>query len=110
MVEVDAHVVAAEGLVGVQDDLEAVAVHAPTLVPLGDVRQAMSSLEAEATPDVGVLGIIQVRALVAGALDAHRFDTGHLETAADPVLPRPTSSQDRKEWGNSRVARCTTRA
>ena len=55
---------AREVLVGVQDHLEAVAVHAPALWPGCHVRQPVGRLEAEAAPEVRVVGAVEVDALV----------------------------------------------
>ncbi len=60
----------AQVLVGVQDHLEAVAVHAAALVARRDVGQPVRRLEDVAAPDVRVVAGVQVHALVLRALDA----------------------------------------
>lgn len=84
VVVVDADVARAQVEVGVQDRLEPVAVHAPALVPLGDLRQAVGAFEHVAAPEVGVLAAVQVHAGVARALDADLVDA-----LGGQVLPHP---------------------
>ena len=68
-----------------QDDLEAVAVHAPARMACRDLGQAVGGLEAEAAPQVDLVRGVQVRALVAGAADADGLDPGHREALANPA-------------------------
>ncbi len=75
-VEVYAHVLRLQVLVGVEDDLETVSVHPSALVSGGDVGEAVRGFKAETSPDVGVVGKVEVCALVQGALHADRGDAG----------------------------------
>ena len=80
-VEVHPEIPTDQVLVGVQDHLEAVAVHPPAGVASGNVRQPVSGLEAKPPPDVGVLGTVQIGALIAGTLDADPFEPGTISRA-----------------------------
>jgi hypothetical protein len=53
-VKIRTHVLAGQVLVGVEDDLEAVAVHAPAWVPLRNMGEPVGGFEAEAPPDMDV--------------------------------------------------------
>jgi hypothetical protein len=85
VVEVDPHVALPEVLVGVQDDLEPVPVHAPAFVARVHVRQLVRSLEAEPAPDVDVSIAVDVRTLVGCAQHAHSLQPRHIQMPPNPA-------------------------
>ena len=94
MIQVDAHVAARQVLVGMQDHLEAMTMHTPTLVPRRDVRQAMRGLEAKSTPDMGMIACIQVHPFIGSALDADRID--NTDTIPKPAIAQPCQEPTRQ--------------
>ena len=68
-----------------QNDLEPVAVHPPAGVARRDLGKPVGCLEAEAAPEVDLIGRVQVRPLVTGAANADGLDPGHGELPADPA-------------------------
>ena len=85
VVVVDAEVACAKILVGMNDDLEAVPMHAPALVAHGYVRQPVRGLEDVAAPDVGVSGQVEVCPLMRGALDADLLDARDVQVIPNPA-------------------------
>jgi hypothetical protein len=84
-VEIDAHIAVGKVLVRVEDDLEAVSVHATALMPFGHIGQTMGRLETKAPPHVGLVGAIEIGPLVRGALDSDRDDPGDVQVCAHPA-------------------------
>jgi hypothetical protein len=84
-VEIDAHIAIGEVLVRVKDDLEAVSVHTTALMPFGHIGQTMRRLETKASPNVGLVGAIEIDPLVRGTLDSDRDDPGDVQVCAHPA-------------------------
>ena len=112
LVEIQAHRQAGQILVGVQDDLEAVAVHPPARMAGRDLRQAVGGLKAEPVPQMGLVRGVQVGPLVAGAADADGVDAGHGQALAHPA-GQVFIGRDRQllvqvpvvQWGHARLKR-----
>lgn len=85
LIEIDAHVLPGQVLIGVEDDLEPVSVHAPAWMPLGHVGQLVRGLETEPAPHVDMVGAVEVGALIARALDSDGRQTRHRETLTNPA-------------------------
>ena len=85
VVVVDTDLACAEILVGVQDDFEAVTVHAAALVAGLHVGQTVGGLQHVAAPDVRVVVAVEVDAFVGRAHHADLEQARNLEMRADPA-------------------------
>lgn len=84
-VVIDAQVARAKILVGMNDDLEAMAMHATAFVACGDVGQPVRGLKDVATPDMGLSHCVEVDPFVRGALNADLLDTGNVQMLPNPA-------------------------
>ena len=85
MVVIDPHILTSQRLTGVNNDLETVAVHSPARMAGRNLRQLVSSLKAEPSPEMGVIAPVQIDALIAGALHADRLDPRRGQPHSQPA-------------------------
>jgi hypothetical protein len=67
-----------------QEDFKAMSMHSATLMTRRDMRQPVGRLQQISAPQMGILGRIEIHALVCGALHANGIDAGDIEAPAQP--------------------------
>ena len=84
LVVIDAQRSRTQVLIGMDDRLKAMTMHAATLMPDGDIRQLMRRLEPKSPPYMGMSSTVYIHALKCSALDGNAINAWGIQMGTDP--------------------------